>query len=90
MISLNVSSKCVLLRGPLNPIVKISKKVTTFIYLIIVNQEFIENSRQTIQQNMTLGDLSDLLTNMCSQESIIKPSTNKEENSKQSESESNC
>jgi hypothetical protein len=89
MISLKDSSKFVPLKWQLNPTVCNLKKVMSLINLILVNQEFIENSKQTIQQEMTLGDLSDLLTNMCSQESIIKSNPkDKTEDSEESVSES--
>jgi hypothetical protein len=48
----------------------------------------VENSKQAIQQNMTLGDLSDLLTNMCSQETIIKSEKKNSEDSLENQTES--
>ena len=50
-----------------------------------MNQEFKENTIQTINEEMNLGNLSDLLSNMCSQETIIKasPIDQNEENKEQ-------
>ena len=50
-----------------------------------MNQEFIKNSSQTINEEMNLGNLSDLLSNMCSQETIIKGSSKNENNENKEE-----
>lgn len=43
-----------------------------------VNEEFQSNTKETLNDGMTLGDLSDLLSNMCSKESVISTIRNKQ------------